>query len=342
MAKTYFTNLADLVPLMLELEEQAGYKAAVQAFAAQDVPFGFFNHDFHLPYSDVCEMYERAAHTVKDPLFGARCAKHWSAKLLGPLGDYILQAPTLRKCLERDRTAISVYESGSSTTIEKVGDLVKWSYFTGFNHMADRYHYTTANIGLMLDIIRHYCGPEWLPDRIETDNHRDQRSSLDEFFETPVENQHAALSLIFPASDLDKVNPNPVSNTNTLTFNDVNTLMSSRPPGDSEAEIVASVVRFRLLTGLSDIEGASRHLSVGVRSLQRRLAKEGTNYRIILSRERYRRALGLIRQTELSMTDIALALGYTYSEDFTRAFTKMHGFPPSVVRHYGMDLREIN
>ena len=70
-----------------------------------------------------------------------------------------------------------------------------------------------------------------------------------------------------------------------------------------------SAKAFRLQGGLTDIEGARRHMRLGVRTLQRHLAVEGVSYRTIVARERCRRALDLLSETRLSITAISRALG---------------------------------
>ena len=126
-------------------------------------------------------------------------------------------------------------------------------------------------------------------------------------------------------------NPTPVSRAQSLTFSDVG--VTRQPSPDTTVWLVTDTVNLRLSDGLSDLEGTARHLRLSVRTLQRRLADEGTNYRTILATERYRRACALLQETEHSITDIALTLGYDYTEDFTRAFAKIHGCPPSLARN---------
>jgi AraC-like DNA-binding protein len=154
---------------------------------------------------------------------------------------------------------------------------------------------------------------------------------LEEFFEVPIDFGQPAMSLTFSSSDLETPNPCPVSARDTLTLSDVGTFLGGAQP-NSTVEFVAEIVRMRLYGGLTGIEGAARHMCLGVRTLQRHLTVEGVSYRTIVARERYRRALDLLSETALSVTEIATALGYAYTSDLTRSFTRNHGQPPTKIR----------
>ena len=54
-----------------------------------------------------------------------------------------------------------------------------------------------------------------------------------------------------------------------------------------------------------------------------------------LQRRRVERAMFLLRSTELSVTDVCMAVGFTSLGTFSRVFTGIVGEPPSVYRRRG-------
>lgn len=74
-------------------------------------------------------------------------------------------------------------------------------------------------------------------------------------------------------------------------------------------------------------------LHLSTRSLHRRLAAEGESFRNLLDEERYTRACAMLRETQLPVTSIALALGYSDPANFGRAFRRRAGVPPLAYRH---------
>jgi AraC-like DNA-binding protein len=72
-------------------------------------------------------------------------------------------------------------------------------------------------------------------------------------------------------------------------------------------------------------------LNLSMRSLQRRLAQEGSSYSEIVLRVKNRLACEWLRNTNEPIGAIAKALGFTDSSNFSRAFRRWAGCSP---RHY--------
>lgn len=80
--------------------------------------------------------------------------------------------------------------------------------------------------------------------------------------------------------------------------------------------------------GLPGIDELAATLNRSVRTLSRYLAKEGLVYRTLCVEERDRRGKELLLETRLSITAVALELGYTATSNFTRAFTRRNKCSP--------------
>lgn len=78
-------------------------------------------------------------------------------------------------------------------------------------------------------------------------------------------------------------------------------------------------------------EVASR-TNVTPRTLIRRLKTEGTSYRYMVESLRREYAERLLRNTSLSVAEVADRLGYTESANFGRAFRRWYGLPPAIWR----------
>jgi AraC-like DNA-binding protein len=79
---------------------------------------------------------------------------------------------------------------------------------------------------------------------------------------------------------------------------------------------------------LPSLEQLAADMEMSSRTLHRRLEAEGCRFRDLLNRARMSRAEQLLKQG-WSVTDVAHTLGYGDSANFTRAFRRRHGLPPS-------------
>ena len=80
------------------------------------------------------------------------------------------------------------------------------------------------------------------------------------------------------------------------------------------------------ITGVADAFGVTE------RTFRRHLKTAGLSYSELVDETRYRRSLVLLKDSSLSITELALILGYRYPENFTRAFRKRVGVSPSEYR----------
>ena len=73
-------------------------------------------------------------------------------------------------------------------------------------------------------------------------------------------------------------------------------------------------------------------LAMSRRTFDRRLKSRGTSYRALANEIRFEVACRLLKDTEMSLIQIAAALGYSEASAFTRAFRGWSGQAPSVWR----------
>jgi AraC-like DNA-binding protein len=80
------------------------------------------------------------------------------------------------------------------------------------------------------------------------------------------------------------------------------------------------------------IEEASRRLSIGPRTLQRKLRQADTSFAAIQSQTRFHLAKTMLADRDLDMDAIAAKLGFADRTTFTKAFSKWSGLPPATYR----------
>ncbi|MGQ0709554.1 MAG: AraC family transcriptional regulator ligand-binding domain-containing protein [Rhodoferax sp.] len=100
-----------------------------------------------------------------------------------------------------------------------------------------------------------------------------------------------------------------------------------RPPSFSER--VQWLLGRQLCGGRPDIPAMALELGVSERTLQRRLADEGTSFQHLLSAVRRERAHALLADLELELGEIAFLLGFEDQNSFFRAFRQWEGQTPS-------------
>ena len=84
--------------------------------------------------------------------------------------------------------------------------------------------------------------------------------------------------------------------------------------------------------GVPTLAELAQILNVTPRTLDRHLKAEGFRFRGLSNEVRRENAIRLLRESDLSITRIALELGYSDAANFTRAFRKQASMTPSAYR----------
>lgn len=93
-----------------------------------------------------------------------------------------------------------------------------------------------------------------------------------------------------------------------------------------------TILRPYLADGYPHIELAAEITGTSIRTLQRRLARQGLSYSRLVQHLRYDAAVQLLQNPEIKMIDAANELGWGSPTTFTRAFSQIAGISPSEYR----------
>ena len=108
-------------------------------------------------------------------------------------------------------------------------------------------------------------------------------------------------------------------------------LEPSEPPADYPSAVQALVTTY-LREGYPSKELVAEIAGVSVRTLHRRLASCGVNYKIVINRARFEVAARLLTETDLSSLEITFETGYEDPSHFARGFRRISGCSPSEYR----------
>lgn len=103
-------------------------------------------------------------------------------------------------------------------------------------------------------------------------------------------------------------------------------------PLDGYAEQVRNLVATRLARRSVAALDVAEEMSMSKRTLQRRLAEEGTNYSRILDEVRRDYTLSALAAGQQCCNELSTRLGYRQQSTFTRAVQRWTGHSPSALR----------
>ncbi|WP_141687245.1 AraC family transcriptional regulator [Pseudoalteromonas lipolytica] len=173
-----------------------------------------------------------------------------------------------------------------------------------------------APMAFCLKIARTVKGKDWCPTRICLQR-KEPNAEIDEHFNCPIEYAAKTHSLFFSEQVQSQV------------------LLSSNIKLASQStvtQILRILLEEHLIQGQFSCAVLAKSLNMSEKTLQRRLAKEGTNFSKELALLRKQKSVSLLTETDLSLTEIAFLCGYSELSAFHHAFNRWYGVSPKVYR----------
>jgi len=129
----------------------------------------------------------------------------------------------------------------------------------------------------------------------------------------------------------------PMKAFNPETFGLLQSHMENQLRRMSSEESVADRVKTVLLSTIQyqfpDMETVASKLCLSPRTLQRHLSHENTSFKNILQETKFELARQLLKQNNLTISEISFTLGYSDLGNFSRSFKKVNGKSPQEYRN---------
>jgi len=222
--------------------------------------------------------------------------------------------------------------SGSRIRLEAADDLVAVIY----EKRDGRLDYFDASLdaamGLLISLCRQVAGEDFSPRFVDLVRRepvcRERHYAL---FRSPIHFGASSNRLVVDANELQR----PLPGANAMLAQANERLIEDYLARFNRSQL-AMLVRSKLIdllpAGRVSEEKVADSLNISVRSLQRRLREEETSFKRILDDMRQDLARDYVVGSGYSVNEIAYLLGFSEPGNFSRAFKRWHGLPPSRYR----------
>ncbi|RWU17117.1 AraC family transcriptional regulator [Pseudomonas alkylphenolica] len=293
--------------------------------------------DAIIPLSKYTALLEiTAAHT--DPDLGLHLGlglpgEAPQASLLGGFGHAARSAASVRALLEFVTRYMVVHAQANEFTWQLRGNLLEMCYRLTDPSITERRQDAEYAMAVLFTRLRAYTGDRFAPVRV--DFVHPQPADITQHrqaFQCPIRFDQPGNVLVWPAAMLDA----PLVTADPRLFQALLPGLEQerrRRLADSDLSMQISLaIEADLKGGKVGLEEVASQLCMSKRTLQRRLSELNVEFNELVEDVRQARAMTLVRQSSLSLTEIAMQLGYNEASSFTRAFRRWTGLTPREYR----------
>jgi AraC-like DNA-binding protein len=285
-----------------------------------------------LPFRAVGRLLENCAAAARCPHFGLLVGQRFTLDALGLLGQLMRNSPTLRDALRMATLHLEIHDRGAVSLTLELGAshaALGYSLFDGAMPGADQI--LDGSIAIHYRIFRELCGPSWQPAAIRLSHSQPRKiAPFRRFFGPNLEFDADISAVVFDSRWLER----PIAGADPARFAaivgavDAIQARSDRP----FAGQVRRALHALMFTGSASTTSLARLFGLRERTLRRRLEAEGATVRGLVGEVRCELAFHLLRNTSLSVTEIAAILHYSDIAVFGRAFRVWTGAAPRAWR----------
>ncbi len=271
-------------------------------------------------------LCENAARELCDPMFGANLGLGADLDELGDWGALVASAATLELAIKQGCDHLDLLQSGSVAELKNDGPNRLWFYHVNDPTTIGRDQDALLAIGVMTRVIKYHCGQDWWPKAVVVPNSSQVRDTdVVDTLRTTVWRTGDRFGVVFCEHLLRRCR------CGTKRCRAVAPGSSIPDPTDF-VSIIKHMCELALLDGLPTIEDIADLIGITPRTLQRRLKRSGRSFRNILHERMASRAETLLGEDGTSISEIAIALGYSDASHFARAFKGVRGLSPRQLR----------
>lgn len=288
--------------------------------------------DTEIPLKQFLVFFERAADLSRNPSFGLHAGRLVGSDSIGPLSFLFLSAPDLATAFASFTRYLDTMQQASRNRFVVQGDRAMFEYKVIDPALPLRRQDAEYSISAMFSLARQYTGGAIELSEVRFEHQRAGAYGLyRDYFGCDVFFEQDTNLIVFSANHL--------AHRGKVLSPVLHPIMEDhlRRRADTGGEgslidRVKAIIANAPLDCPPQISAVAAGLGLSLPTLHRRLRAKGTGWRALLDNHRMAAAERMLRETSRSVADVALAVGYSESASFSRAFTRHFGRNPKVCR----------
>jgi AraC-like DNA-binding protein len=322
------TVAARAVNHLIDVGVAAGIRRDLLADAAGVTDEKLRDPDARVPVAAEIALWQTLAKHIPDPEFGVRASKTSRLRRMGLLGYVARFSATLRGALRRVQRYGRVFTEAVEFRLEdgrpEVALARAHPALGPGQALAESYRLAAA-----LQVSRELTGVDIVPANVTFTYPQPSSTTVHrQHFRCPLHFGARIASVVFRNSDLDLPVVEADETLAGYLSRYAEQVLASLVRGGTTRHQVRAAIWSLLADGPPSLNQVAAALRLAPRTLQRRLATEGTSLHGEIEEVRKTMALAVLRDRSISIEDVAFLLGYAEPSTFFRAFKRWTGTTP--------------
>ena len=293
-----------------------------------------YNAKVRVPFSSQASLFELAAEATNDEFFGLRVAQNSNPLELGALSYISFASATFGDALANFRRYLRLVSDSDSLDLRSEGDRICVAAIPKSRAEQPGRQMIDCSKFYFIDFCRRLTGGRVTPAgaRFQYDFSGDPGEHIS-LFGCPVSFGHDLGQIVFMESDLAaEIDTSDHLLHSALKMHCEALLLRAGPTFPELETTVRRGIAELLPLQKAKADLVAKDMGISERSLQRKLAADGTSFSEIYDNLRRDLAYQYLQETDESIAHIAFILGYSNQSSFNSSFKRLTGTTPGEVR----------
>ena len=291
------------------------------------------NDDLKIPVINTLTMLKKGIE-LKGPDITIKLGSRATPEIMGVLGQIMKNCINLGEATEQFIRFQNLYLAVSKFTMRREGkiSILSHSLIAPVSDY-DSQLINEANLSICVAAARKLIGAEFVPKEVRFSHEKPEYvETYKQHFRSPLKFNQSENAVVLDGNLGKKTIPKSYPYMKKILLEYAEDLLTGLEGGKQFQDDVKRIIIDLLPKGIVDMERVSERLNMSRWTLNRKLKKEGTTFKDLLTELRKEFAIIYLENGILSITEIAFLLGYSEAGAFHRAFKGWTGKTPKEYR----------
>jgi AraC-like DNA-binding protein len=263
------------------------------------------------------DAFAYAAILTGRPDFGLEWGVRNARRVLGPLSIFVEHCQSAREAVEQGAKFLRLHNSATvySMVTGRTHDRLRLEVLTQGKYPQQQF--VEAAMVSILQFLRALQGPKWVPTEMRFVHQRGAtRSIYQHAFGCPITFGNEMNCFVAPKAEFNARTTPRDERIKEFVHGMLQEI--DRQYHDDLPEKIRVMLRAMIASGTANSTEVAKNLNLPPRTMQRKLAEEGTTFKDILTQERLKLAVGYLAQGDLGTSALAPILGFSETSSVSR------------------------
>lgn len=282
-----------------------------------------------IPFNRYCRALDEAVTATGDDNFPLWFGNAYPPEALGLLGYLAISSATLGEALHVMAENFPAHQQLSALRLVRSQNICRMEYEVFDGAVLNRRHDAELSLGVFMNVIRHSLGAQWAPLEVHFQHQKPEAwYEHRKAFRSDVKFGQTCNALIFRDEMLSQGMPGHNPNLQSVIRQALEAISTLHTPEETLKDTVKGHVIGMLEAEYPRMADVAERLNIPAWTLHRRLADEGTSFTQLVEQVRKELVIQYLKESKLSISELALKLGYSEVSALSRAFQRWYGVSP--------------